>query len=73
MAVGHIAKLISAFYNPSFRVGRFIEQFPDHQGNLTDLLIGRVFQPDTGRIFDDLDPWLETGAGSGQRGARGRA
>jgi hypothetical protein len=26
---------------------------------MTDILIGRIFQPDAGRIFDDLDPWLE--------------
>jgi hypothetical protein len=25
---------------------------------LTDLLIGRIFHPDAGRVFDDLDPWL---------------
>jgi len=26
---------------------------------MTDILIGRIFYPGVGRIFDDLDPWLE--------------
>ena len=26
---------------------------------MTDILIGRIFDPKVGRIFDDLDPWLE--------------
>jgi hypothetical protein len=25
---------------------------------MTDILIGRIFYPEAGRIFDDLDPWL---------------
>jgi len=54
-----IRKLVRAFYSGRFRVGQFIGEYPQHQGNLIDLLIGRIFYPDAGRIFDDLDPWLE--------------
>ena len=32
---------------------------PEHQLNLTNLLIGRVFEGEPGEIFDDLDPWIE--------------
>ena len=32
---------------------------PEHRGNLTDLLIGRVFYDGAGRIFDDMQPALE--------------
>ena len=53
-----IRKLVHAFYSNQFRVGRFIREFPQHQGNLTDLLIGRIFKPGVGAIFDDLEPWL---------------
>lgn len=53
-----IRKLVRAFYSGQFRVGKFVQEFPQHHGNLTDLLIGRIFYPDAGRIFDDLDPWL---------------
>jgi flavin-dependent dehydrogenase len=54
-----IRKLVRAFYSGQFRVGKFVKEFPQHHGNLVDLLIGRIFYPDAGRIFDDLDPWLE--------------
>ena len=33
--------------------------FASFQGNLTDLLIGRIFYDGAGKIFDDLDPALE--------------
>jgi flavin-dependent dehydrogenase len=54
-----IRKLVRAFYSGRFRVGQFVKEYPQHQGPLTDLLIGRIFHEDAGRIFDDLDPWLE--------------
>ena len=53
-----IRKLVNAFYTDSFSFGSFMKQFPQHQGNLTDLLIGRVFDDQVGRIFQDLDPVL---------------
>ena len=31
---------------------------PEHQANLTDLLIGRIFDSSVGQVFEDLDPWL---------------
>jgi flavin-dependent dehydrogenase len=55
----HIRKLVNAFYSGGFRVGMFIKQFPHHRGELTDLLIGRVFDGRCGKIFDDLIPFLE--------------
>jgi flavin-dependent dehydrogenase len=54
-----VRKLVSAYYSNEFRVGKFVTEYPQHRGNLTDLLIGRIFQPEVGAIFDDLDPWLE--------------
>jgi flavin-dependent dehydrogenase len=59
VATNWIHKLVHAFYSGQFRVGHFIQEYPQHQANLTDLLIGRIFYPEAGRIFDDLDPWLE--------------
>jgi flavin-dependent dehydrogenase len=53
-----IRKLVHAFYAEDFSFGAFMKQFPQHQGNLTDLLIGRVFDGQVGRIFEDLDPVL---------------
>lgn len=56
---GRLRTLVSAFYSGEFRVGKFIEQYPEHRKELVDLLIGRVFDGCQGRIFDDLQPWLE--------------
>ncbi len=57
--VNWIRKLVRAFYTNEFSFGSFMKAYPEHGGNLTDLLIGRVFDGRPGRIFDDLDPWLE--------------
>ena len=53
-----IRKLVYAFYSGEFRVGQFAKEFPQHQKELVDLLIGRVFDGRPGKIFDDLEPWL---------------
>jgi flavin-dependent dehydrogenase len=55
----HIRRLVNAFYSGGFRVGMFIKEFPHHRGELTDLLIGRVFDGRCGQIFDDLIPFLD--------------
>jgi flavin-dependent dehydrogenase len=54
-----VRKLAEAWYCGNFRVGKFIREYPQHVGPMTDILIGRIFHPDAGRLFDDLDPWLE--------------
>ncbi|RIK78260.1 MAG: NAD(P)/FAD-dependent oxidoreductase [Planctomycetota bacterium] len=54
-----IRKLVHAFYSGGFRVGKFVKEFPHHRGELTDLLIGRVFNDRVGKVFADLDPFLE--------------
>jgi flavin-dependent dehydrogenase len=54
-----VKKLAEAWYCGQFRVGKFIREYPQHVRPMTDILIGRIFHPDAGRLFDDLDPWLE--------------
>lgn len=54
-----VRKLVSAFYTNDFSFGRFMKQHPQHRGNLTDLLIGRIFHDAAGEIFEDMDPWLD--------------
>jgi flavin-dependent dehydrogenase len=54
-----VRKLAEAWYCGQFRVGKFIREYPQHIGPMTDILIGRIFQPGAGDIFNDLDPWLE--------------
>lgn len=54
-----VRKLVHAFYSGGFRVGRFVKEFPHHRHELTDLLIGRVFDGTDKQIFKDLEPFLE--------------
>lgn len=54
-----VRKLAEAWYCGQFRVGKFIREYPHHVGPMTDILIGRIFHPTAGDLFDDLDPWLE--------------
>ena len=54
-----IGKLVRAFYTKEFSFGSFIKSFPEHGENVTNLLIGRVFDGNPGRMFKDLDPWIE--------------
>ena len=54
-----VRKLAEAWYCGQFRGGKFIREYPQHIGPMTDILIGRIFHPEAGDIFKDLDPWLE--------------
>ena len=56
--VDMIRKLVRAFYNKDFSFAGFLKEHPQHAGELTDLLIGRVFEDKVGAIFDDMDPWI---------------
>ncbi len=55
-----IRKLVAAYYTNEFSFGRFMRDHPQHRGNLTDLLIGRIFYEGAGRIFDDMEPAIES-------------
>lgn len=52
---GWVRKLVNAFYTEEFSIGRFMKDHPEHRGNVTNLLIGRVFHPDAGNVFDDME------------------
>ena len=54
-----IRKLVHAFYEKDFSIGRFMKEHPEHRGNLTDLLIGRIFSDDAGKIFEDMDQSIQ--------------
>jgi flavin-dependent dehydrogenase len=51
-----VRKLVDAFYTKEFSFGGFMKEHPQFQGNLTDLLIGRIFHDGVGDIFDEMDP-----------------
>ncbi|MFK8111639.1 MAG: NAD(P)/FAD-dependent oxidoreductase [Rubripirellula sp.] len=50
-----IRKLVRAFYTKEFSIGRFMKEHPEHRGNVTDLLIGRIFYDGAGNLFDDME------------------
>jgi flavin-dependent dehydrogenase len=54
-----IRKLVHAFYTNEFSFGMFLKDHPNYTGQLTDLLIGRVFHSGAGEIFNDMDPAIE--------------
>ncbi|MEO8270673.1 MAG: tryptophan 7-halogenase, partial [Aureliella sp.] len=51
-----IHKLVDAFYTKDFSFGGFMRDNPQFRGNLTDLLIGRIFNDGVGDIFEKMDP-----------------
>jgi flavin-dependent dehydrogenase len=51
-----IRKLVDAFYMKDFSFGGFMRDNPQFRGNLTDLLIGRIFYNGAGDIFQEMDP-----------------
>ncbi len=57
-----IRKLVDAFYTKDFSFGGFMRDNPQFRGNLTDLLIGRVFYDGAGEIFDEMDPAMQKNA-----------
>ena len=56
---GQMRRLVAAFYTSHFSFGRFVQAFPEHQPLLTDLLIGKLFQPGVDRFFSDMQPFLD--------------
>ena len=54
-----IRQLVHAFYTEEFSFGQFMKQHPEHAANLTNLLIGRVFEDGVGTIFQDMMPAIE--------------
>ena len=67
------AKLVHAFYAPGFSFGEFLRQHPQFRTNLVDMLIGDVFKPGLGEMFESMDDYLlptDIGDGSVSRSAR---
>ena len=54
-----LRNLVRAFYTKEFSIGRFMKEHPEHRGNVTDLLIGRIFNDDAGELFDDMNASIQ--------------
>ncbi|GAB4142618.1 MAG: NAD(P)/FAD-dependent oxidoreductase [Planctomycetaceae bacterium] len=51
-------KLVHAFYLPGFSFGSFLREHPQFRTNLVDILIGDVYKPGVGEIFEVMDQFL---------------
>ncbi|MCA9193131.1 MAG: tryptophan 7-halogenase [Planctomycetales bacterium] len=59
-----IRKLVDAFYTKDFSFGGFLRDNPQFRGNLTDLLIGRIFYDGAGDIFESMSPMVSNSQAS---------
>ncbi|MEK6643552.1 MAG: NAD(P)/FAD-dependent oxidoreductase [Planctomycetota bacterium] len=49
-----IRMLVYAYYDPTFRMGKFVAEYPHLKNAVTRVLIGDVFEDDLGELFDTL-------------------
>ncbi|WP_253159637.1 NAD(P)/FAD-dependent oxidoreductase [Stieleria tagensis] len=54
-----LRKLVDAFYTKEFSIGRFMKEHPEHRSNVTNLLIGRIFEQDSEQLFKDMERSIE--------------
>lgn len=47
-------RLVYEYYD-GFNFGQFVRRFPEHKGDITDLLIGDLFQPKLDKVFESID------------------
>jgi flavin-dependent dehydrogenase len=45
-------KLVYAFYSTDFSFGQFLKMHPEFRSNVTDILIGDVYRPEVGAMFE---------------------
>ncbi len=58
-----VRQLVQVFYDPNFSVGSFLKLHPEHQGKVTRILIGDVFELDFTSMFDDMAVFAAAGGG----------
>jgi flavin-dependent dehydrogenase len=56
-----IGRLVDAFYRRDFCVRQFVRQHPQHKRELMGLLMGKVFCPPVGEMWEALDGWRHDG------------
>ena len=52
--IEHFKKLVYAFYADDFSFGAFLKDNPQYKSNMVDILVGDVFKPGVGDIFDAI-------------------
>lgn len=54
--IENFRKLVYAFYAEDFSFGTFLKEHPQYKSNMVDILVGDVFKPGVGDIFDAMGP-----------------
>jgi hypothetical protein len=47
-------RLVCEYYD-GFSFGAFVRRYPEHKGNLTDILIGNLFDNQVAEVFGPMD------------------
>jgi flavin-dependent dehydrogenase len=58
--VQRLGRLLDALYTPGSDLLGFLDEHPQHAGLLTELLMGRLFDPRADRMLDDLQRWVQS-------------
>lgn len=49
-----IARLVYAFYDPGFSIGRFVREYPQFADHIVRILIGDVFNNEVAQVFEPM-------------------
>lgn len=52
--IENFRRLVYAFYTPGFSFADFLKEHPRYRSNMIDILMGDVFKPNVGEIFDAM-------------------
>ncbi len=52
--MNRMRRLVCEYYD-GFNFGEFVKRFPEHRGDITDLLIGDLFKPQLDKAFEAID------------------
>ncbi len=57
--IENMRKLVYAFYDPNFSFGRMLKAYPQYRGQLTDSLIGDLFERDFTEMYAAMSEFAE--------------
>jgi geranylgeranyl reductase family protein len=52
--MNRMRRLVCEYYD-GFNFGEFVKRFPEHRGDITDLLIGDLFKPELDKAFESIE------------------
>ena len=58
-SIENMRRLVYAFYDTGFSFGKMLRQYPQLKGNLTDCLIGDLFEKQYGELFDAISQFAQ--------------